>query len=146
MLMNCSGEYCITESDGGVEDVQRRNSITGHNHGLVARHNEQWEQDREHASSHYLAFRHACDYSEWKTKSKKVWPVSFHQVESLVKFYSLRKPLVFKTVERVQKALMDKIDSSSKDFDGNQGKDLPLEEEDDFNHDTEHGVSYHHRN
>ena len=94
----------------------------------------------------YLAFRHACDYSEWKTKSKKVWPVSFHQVESLVKFYSLGEPLVFKTIEGVQEALMDKIDGSAKDFDGDQSKDLPLEEEDDFHHDTEDCVSNHHRN
>ena len=74
----------------------------------------------------YLTFRHACDYSQWKTKSKKIWPIGLHQVEPLVQFNSLRKPFIFETVERVKQTLVDQIEGSAQELDRNKGKHLPL--------------------
>ena len=49
-----SGENGIADNDCRREDVERGDARAGHDDGLVPRHDEQGEQDRENTASHHL--------------------------------------------------------------------------------------------
>ena len=115
--LDSSGEYGVADGDGGIEDVQGRNPGTGNYHRLIpwkkqhvnslhctnssssfsyewgnegsfTRNNEEGEENREDASGHDLALRHARYHRQGKSKAQKIRPVYLNKVQAFVKLNS----------------------------------------------------------
>ena len=51
------GEDCVADGDGWVEDGECRHTRRGDNAGLVARHDEQREENGENTTGHHLRIK-----------------------------------------------------------------------------------------
>ena len=58
------------------------------NEGSFTRNNEEGEENREDASRHNLALRHARYHRKGKSKAQKIRPVYLNKVQAFVKLNS----------------------------------------------------------